>query len=186
MRGGFGGFGPGHGPGGPGFGPGFGSGFGSGRGFGGRGRGRGGRRPNVRTALLALLTERPMHGYEMIQELDQRTGGAWRPSPGSVYPTLQLLEDEGLITSTADDGRKQFRLTEAGQAEAAAAAQDAPWNAFAAETINSWHDIREASMGAMNALRQVMRTGTDDQRARAAEVLDEARRKLYAILAESQ
>jgi DNA-binding PadR family transcriptional regulator len=182
MRGGFGGFGPSFGPGGPGFGPD----FGPGRGFGGRGRGRGGRRPNVRAALLALLTERPMHGYEMIQELDQRTGGAWRPSPGSVYPTLQLLEDEGLITSTADEGRKQFRLTEAGQAEATAAAQDAPWNAFAAETINSWHDIREASMGAMNALRQVMRTGTEDQRARAAEVLDEARRKLYGILAEQQ
>ncbi|HEY6597265.1 MAG TPA: PadR family transcriptional regulator [Asanoa sp.] len=182
MRGGFGGFGPGFGPGGPGFGPD----FGPGRGFGGRGRGRGGRRPNVRAALLALLTERPMHGYEMIQELDHRTGGAWRPSPGSVYPTLQLLEDEGLITSTADEGRKQFTLTDAGQAEATAAAQDAPWNAFAAETINSWHDIREASMGAMNALRQVMRTGTDDQRARAAEVLDEARRKLYAILAESE
>jgi DNA-binding PadR family transcriptional regulator len=181
MRG-FGGFGPGYGPGGPGFGPD----FGPGRGFGERGRGRGGRRPNVRPALLALLTERPMHGYEMIQELDQRTGGAWRPSPGSVYPTLQLLEDEGLITSTADEGRKRFRLTEAGQAEAAAAAQDAPWNAFAAETINSWHDMREASMGAMNALRQVMRTGTDDQRGRAAEVLDEARRKLYAILAESE
>jgi DNA-binding PadR family transcriptional regulator len=182
TRGGFGGFGPGFGPGGPGDGPD----FGPGRGLGGRGRGRGGRRPNVRAALLALLTERPMHGYEMIQELDQRTGGAWRPSPGSVYPTLQLLEDEGLITSTADEGRKQFRLTETGQAEATAAAQDAPWNAFAAETINSWHDIREASMGAMNALRQVTRTGTDDQRARAADVLDEARRKLYAILAEPE
>ena len=66
--------------------------FGHGRG--GRGRGRG-RRPNVRNAVLALLTERPMHGYEMIQEIDSRTGGSWRPSPGSIYPTLQLLEDEG-------------------------------------------------------------------------------------------
>src|SRR3954449_8942429 len=67
----------------------------------GRGGGRGprGRRGGVRAAILALLVERPMHGYEMIQELDQRTGGVWRPSPGSVYPTLQLLEDEGLITS---------------------------------------------------------------------------------------
>jgi DNA-binding PadR family transcriptional regulator len=152
----------------------------------GRGRGRGGRRPNVRAALLALLTERPMHGYEMIQELDQRTGGARRPSPGSVYPTLQLLEDEGLIASTADEGRRRFALTDAGREEATQAAENAPWNAFEAETINSWHDIREASMGAMNALRQVMRTGNDDQRARAAQVLDEARRKLYAILAESE
>ena len=69
--------------------------------WGGRGRGRGrGRRPNVRGAVLALLTERPMHGYEMIQEIDSRTGGAWRPSPGSIYPTLQLLEDEGVIVAS--------------------------------------------------------------------------------------
>ena len=76
------------------------------RGRGGRGgRGRGRRnRGDVRAALLALLSERPMHGYEMIQELDERTGGIWRPSPGSVYPTLQLLEDEGLITSEAERG----------------------------------------------------------------------------------
>src|ERR1700754_1834632 len=168
----FGGFGWG------GFGPGPG-------GHGGRGRGGRGRRPNVRAALLALLTERPMHGYEMIQELEQRTGGMWRPSPGSVYPTLQLLEDEGLIASTTEGGRKSFALTEAGQAEATAAAEQAPWSAFeAAGAVNSWQDIREAAMGTMNALRQVLRNGTDDQRTRAAEVLDEARRKLYAILAE--
>ena len=75
------------------------------RGRGGRG-GRGRRRRNrgdVRAALLALLSERPMHGYEMIQELDERTGGIWRPSPGSVYPTLQLLEDEGLISGAGFD-----------------------------------------------------------------------------------
>jgi DNA-binding PadR family transcriptional regulator len=140
----------------------------------------------VRGALLALLTERPMHGYEMIQELDQRTGGAWRPSPGSVYPTLQLLEDEGLIASVTDGGRKQYALTEAGQAEATAAAENPPWAALDAETIDSWHGTREAGMQAMQALIQVMRNGTDEQRGRAAEVLDEARRKLYAILAESE
>lgn len=158
----------------------------------GRGRGRGGgrgRRPNVRAAVLALLTERPMHGYEMIQELDSRTGGAWRPSPGSIYPTLQLLEDEGLIAGSTEDsggGRRRFALTETGQAEAAQAAQQPPWTEFAQDTINSWHDIREAGFQAMNALRQVMMNGTDDQRERAAQVLDETRRKLYAILAESE
>ncbi|MEV0395666.1 PadR family transcriptional regulator [Polymorphospora rubra] len=179
--------GPGHGFG---LGPGFGAGFGAGPGFGpGHGRGRGrGRRPNVRTAVLALLTERAMHGYEMIQELDRRTGGAWRPSPGSIYPTLQLLEDEGLIVASTEEsggGRKRFALTEAGQEEAAAAAQAPPWAEFE-ESVGSWQDIRDASMQAMQALRQVMTTGTDDQRARAAQVLDETRRKLYAILAESQ
>ena len=77
-----------------------------------------GRRPNVRAAVLALLNERPMHGYEMITELETRTGGIWRPSPGSVYPTLQLLEDEGLIISEEAGGRKRFTLTDAGRAEA--------------------------------------------------------------------
>ncbi|MEV4757497.1 PadR family transcriptional regulator [Micromonospora sp. NPDC049559] len=157
---------------------------------GGRGRGRGrGRRPNVRGAVLALLTERPMHGYEMIQELDSRTGGAWRPSPGSIYPTLQLLEDEGVIVSSAEEsggGRKRFTLTEAGRQEATEAAQTPPWNEFAEGTVNSWHEIRDAGFQAMNALRQVMLTGTDDQRERAAQVLDETRRKLYAILAETE
>ncbi|MBQ1028098.1 PadR family transcriptional regulator [Micromonospora sp. C95] len=171
-------------PPGPPFPPG-GHGFGHGRG--GRGRGRG-RRPNVRNAVLALLTERPMHGYEMIQEIDSRTGGSWRPSPGSIYPTLQLLEDEGVIVATEESGggRKRFTLTEQGRTEADEAAQTPPWAEVAEDTINSWHDIRNAGMQAMQALRQVMMTGTDDQRERAAQVLDETRRKLYAILAESE
>ncbi|RZU74003.1 DNA-binding PadR family transcriptional regulator [Micromonospora kangleipakensis] len=154
-------------------------------GRGGRGRGR---RPNVRGAVLALLTERPMHGYEMIQEIDSRTGGAWRPSPGSIYPTLQLLEDEGVIVATdgSGGGRKRFTLTDQGRPEATGAAQTPPWAEFAENTVNSWHDIRDAGAQAMNALRQVMMTGTDDQRERAAQVLDETRRKLYAILAESE
>jgi DNA-binding PadR family transcriptional regulator len=158
--------------------------------WGGRGRGRGrGRRPNVRAAVLALLTERPMHGYEMIQEIDSRTGGAWRPSPGSIYPTLQLLEDEGVIVASTEEsggGRKRFTVTEAGQAEATEAAQTPPWADVAQGTVSSWHDIRDSGAQAMNALRQVMMNGTDDQRERAAQVLDETRRKLYAILAESE
>ncbi|WP_187398697.1 helix-turn-helix transcriptional regulator [Micromonospora sp. WP24] len=162
-------------------------GHGGGHGWGGRGRGRR-RRPNVRAAVLALLTERPMHGYEMIQEIDSRTGGAWRPSPGSIYPTLQLLEDEGVIAAAEDSGggRKRFTVTEAGRAEATEAAENPPWSELAQDTVNSWHDIRDAGGQAMQALRQVMMTGTDDQRERAAQVLDETRRKLYAILAESE
>lgn len=155
----------------------------AGRGWGGGGRAR---RHNVRAAVLALLAERPMHGYEMIQELASRTGGVWRPSPGSIYPTLQLLEDEGLIVGTVDEsggGRKRFTLTDAGREEAASVAPP-PWEEFAPETISSWTEIRDAGFQAMNALRQVLMNGTDEQRARAAQVLDETRRKLYAILAE--
>lgn len=154
-------------------------------GHGGRGRGRGGRRVNVRATVLALLTERAMHGYEMIQELESRTGGVWRPSPGSIYPTLQLLEDEGLIVSEEAGGRKRFTLTEAGRAEAGRAEGPAPWEAFGADEVAQARDFREAAGGIMNALRQVGMAGTEQQRERALEVLNETRRKLYAILAES-
>jgi len=166
--------------------------FGWGPGFGGRGShghgrgraGRGGRRVNVRAAVLALLLERPMHGYEMIQELESRTGGVWRPSPGSIYPTLQMLEDEGLIVSEESGGRRRFSLTDAGRAEAEGGTEAPPWEEFSDESVSSWHDIRDATFGAMNALRQVMMTGTDEQRQRAVEVIVETKRKLYAILAD--
>lgn len=130
----------------------------------------------------------------MIQELDQRTGGVWRPSPGSIYPTLQLLEDEGLITSqpAAGDassptgGRKSYSLTEAGQTEATAAAANAPWDEFSAETVSSGHDTREAIGGIMMALRQIGFERNPEQWQRAVEVLNETKRKLYAILAEGE
>jgi DNA-binding PadR family transcriptional regulator len=154
-------------------------------GRGGFGRGGGGRRANVRGALLALLSERPMHGYEMIQELERRTGGVWRPSPGSVYPTLQLLEDEGLITGEVSEGRKRFTLTEAGRAEMSQAG-GAPWEQFGEDEVNTARDFRDAAFGIMNALRQVGFSGTEEQRTRALEVLVETKRKLYAILAESE
>jgi DNA-binding PadR family transcriptional regulator len=154
----------------------------------GRGRGRGarGRRGDVRAAVLALLAEKPMHGYEVIQELDARTGGIWRPSPGSVYPTLQMLEDEGLITSEHSEGRRRFALTESGREEAAKA-ESTPWSRFADEDeINMANDFRMAAFGIMNALREVGSAGTSEQRTRALELLTETRRKLYAILAEDE
>jgi DNA-binding PadR family transcriptional regulator len=166
--------------------------FGAGRGPGaghpghGRGRGPGGKRPNVRAALLALLAERPMHGYEMIQELESRTGGIWRPSPGSVYPTLQLLEDEGLIEADASGGRRRFTVTGAGRDEANRAAENPPWQEFTDDTVSQAQDFREASFGIMNALRQVAFSGTPEQREQALTILNDTRRRLYAILAEPQ
>src|SRR5437879_9066911 len=77
------------------------------------------RRGQIRTALLAVLAEEPGHGYDVMQNLEDKTGGAWRPSPGSVYPTLQLLEDEGLVRSTERDGKCVFEITEAGRTESA-------------------------------------------------------------------
>jgi DNA-binding PadR family transcriptional regulator len=125
-----------------------------------------------------------MHGYEMIQELEQRTGGIWRPSPGSVYPTLQLLEDEGLIVAEESAGRKRFVLTDTGRPEAEAAAQNAPWREYGDENVSQAQEFRDAAFGIMDALRQVGFNGTSEQRAQALEVLTETRRKLYAILAD--
>src|ERR1700759_3576639 len=104
------------------------------RGFGpGPGRGRGGpraRRGDVRAAVLALLADRPMHGYEMIKEIEERTEGAWTPSAGSIYPSLQMLEDEGLIKGEESDGKRRFSLTETGIAEQQEKAGEVtPWDA---------------------------------------------------------
>jgi DNA-binding PadR family transcriptional regulator len=183
MRGGGFGFPPGFPFGGGGPGPDFGGGPWGQRG----GRRRGGRgRPNVRSAVLALLLERPMHGYEIIQELDARTNGIWRPSPGSIYPTLQLLEDEGLIAPEAEGGRKSYRLTEDGRPEAETAAQNPPWSEIGDDTMNQVQDFRDAAVGIMSALKQVGFNGTPEQRDKALEILNDTKRKLYAILADSE
>ncbi|GGP47931.1 PadR family transcriptional regulator [Saccharothrix coeruleofusca] len=182
---------------------GFGGGFGGFGGFGpplvppgppgppgpfGRGGGRGGgrqRRGNVRAALLALLAERPMHGYEMIQEIGQRTDGLWRPSPGSVYPTLQLLADEGLVSASEEPGgKKLFTLTGTGQAEAAKLAGAPPWQQVNDELDQHVAKLRTAAMTLNAAMMQVARAGSRDQQHRAVEILNETRRKLYAILGE--
>ncbi|KJK48450.1 PadR family transcriptional regulator [Streptomyces sp. NRRL F-4428] len=134
--------------------------------------------------MLALLADRPMHGYEMIQEIGERSGGAWKPSPGSVYPTLSLLEDEGLISSESEGGKKLFTLTEAGRAEAEAG-PDAPWaDAGRGFDFEAVREARQAGAGLMEAFGQVYRTGSPEQREKALAVLNDARKKLYLILAD--
>ncbi|GAB3670223.1 hypothetical protein GCM10027589_38680 [Actinocorallia lasiicapitis] len=163
-------------------GPPFGPPFGRGGPYPGRGGGRRMRRGNVRAAILALLAERPMHGYEMIGELDSRTSGIWRPSPGSVYPTLQLLEDEGNVTSLEQGGKRLFTITDQGRAEAAGNPE--PWREVADEAGESVPHAREAVGQLAMALKQVLGAGTADQQARALKIVDDARKKLYGILAE--
>ena len=155
--------------------------------WGHRGRGRGRRgRGDVRAAILALLAERPMHGYEMIHELEARTGGVWRPSPGSVYPTLQLLEDEGLIAGEEAEGRRRFTLTDAGRAEAERQGQgQAPWEQVTAGVAPAAWNLRDAIAQTAQAAWSVGAAGTEAQQTRALEILNEARRRLYAILAEA-
>ncbi|MDX2742632.1 MULTISPECIES: PadR family transcriptional regulator [Streptomyces] len=168
------------------FGPPFGGGpFGGGGGRGGRGGGRGrARRGDVRASILALLKDRSMHGYEMIQEIGERSGGAWRPSPGSVYPTLQMLEDEGLIISASEGGKKLYTLTDAGRTEAESG-PEAPWEeAGRGVDWEGVNEIRQAGFGLMEAFGQVWKTGSADQRQKALTVINDARKKLYLILAD--
>ncbi|GAA2662451.1 MULTISPECIES: PadR family transcriptional regulator [Actinosynnema] len=154
--------------------------------FGGHRRGGRQRRGNVRAAVIALLAERPMHGYEMIQEIGQRTDGLWRPSPGSVYPTLQLLADEGLVVAAEEQGgKKLFQLTESGRAEAESAEGVPPWEQVTEGVDQGEAKLREAAKQVGAAMMQMVHAGTEDQQRRAAELLDETRRKLYAILGES-
>jgi DNA-binding PadR family transcriptional regulator len=190
-----------HGPAfGPGFGPGFGrrqapgfefgfdprGGFGPGAGPRGRrggGRGRG-RRGDVRAAIVTLLTERPMHGYEMIQEIAERSNGLWKPSPGSVYPTLQLLVDEGLIVGTETEGSKKlFELTDEGRATAAKV-ETPPWEQITDDAGPGHADLRNAVGQLMGAVAQSAYAASEDQQARILEIVNTARREIYGVLGE--
>jgi DNA-binding PadR family transcriptional regulator len=153
--------------------------------WGGPGRPRP-RRGDVRFAVLSLLSEQPMHGYQIITELTERSGGAWRPSPGSVYPTLQQLEDEGLVTASEEDGRRTFSLTPAGRAEVerTSVGRRAPWEELADEDGDGARALRATAMQVMGAVMQIVATGNDGQVAGAERILKEARKTLYRLLAE--
>ncbi len=140
-------------------------------------------RGDVRAAVIALLAEKPMHGYQIIQEIGERSGGAWKPSPGSVYPTLQLLADEGLITATESNGRKTYSLTDEGRKDPAATAEQAPWESQGTRDGARRSALPKAGVNLAQAAAQVGRNGTAEQVDEAVAVLDEARRKLYSILA---
>lgn len=161
------------------------------RGRGGPGgprRGPGGgrnKRGDIRTALLAVLIEGPGHGYDIMQRVEAKTAGAWRPSPGSVYPTLQLLEDEGLVTASASDGKRVFAITEAGTTEAARRMEEAggaPWD-LSRDGVGPWQ-VRE-SMGLLFlAAKQVSMAGSAEHLQEAVTILTDARKKLYQLLSQ--
>jgi DNA-binding PadR family transcriptional regulator len=160
--------------------------FGGGFGFPGPGFGRGPRvgRGDVREAVLALIAEAPMHGYQIIGELAERSGGAWRPSPGSVYPVLQLLADEGLVRAEETEGRRVFHLTDAGRAHVEERAeQPKPWETAAAAADDGVAALRSLAFGVGAAVMQVAQAGDEAQVAAARALLAETRRTLYRILA---
>lgn len=148
----------------------------------GRGRGRA-PRGDVRSAVLLLLAEEPMHGYQLMQAIAERSGGRWRPSPGAIYPTINQLEDEGLVTVTADAGRRLVTLTDAGRAHLEARGEAAdPFSGYRSGGPGA--DLRGLVEQLAGAVRQVARTGTDAQLTAAAGILAEARRSLYLLLAD--
>ena len=157
---------------GPGFGPGF-------------GRGPRARRGDVRAALLVLLDEEPRNGYGLMQEIEERSGGVWRPSPGSVYPALAQLEDEGLVRSVEHDGRKSFELTDAGRAHVDEHRErfGVPWETVAEGVPAELHELRVAAQALAVAAMQVAQTGSKAQLNEAKRILEDARRGLYRLLA---
>ena len=156
-----------------------------GRGGPGRGSHRRGRaqRGDVRTAVLLVLADEPMHGYQIMQAMSDRTGGAWRVSPGAVYPTIAQLEDEGLVTTHEEGGRRLVTLTSEGRTylEERSARLGDPFADFADQP--SWPDLREPMQELQAAARQIVVNGSTAQVKAAAQVLAQARRSLYLILA---
>jgi DNA-binding PadR family transcriptional regulator len=183
------------GPGSRDFGPGgfeafvFGGGFGA-PGGGRFGRGRKARRGDIRTAALLLLAEEPRNGYQIMQEVQERSEGVWRPSPGSVYPALQQLEDEGLIRSSETGGGtgKVFELTEAGRTHVGDRDPDAPSPSeqMSGHVSDQTHELAVAMREVAAAFGQVIRGGSEAQIAEARNVLVAARRDLYRILADGE
>lgn len=147
------------------------------------------RRGDVRAAILDVLSGGSRNGYQLIAEISERTHGAWKPSPGSVYPTLSVLEDEGLIEADEQSGRRAMRLTEEGRTYVADNPYElaAVWVPFEGEESvdgNEYASLKPEIGQVMNAAWQIISTGTDQQRRDAIKVLIETRRSLYGILAE--
>jgi len=153
-----------------------------------RGRGRKARRGDIRTAALLLLAEEPRNGYQIMQEVEERSEGVWSPSPGSVYPALSQLEDEGLIRTQELDGRRVFALADAGEALLAERPEDrpAPWEEMSESVSGSAHELGRMMREVAYAFVQVMKTGSEAQVASAREVLVRTRKDLYRILADGE
>ena len=153
-----------------------------------RGGGRAGgrhraRRGAVRVAVLTLLNERPMHGYEIITELESRSDGRWRPSPGAMYPALEKMEAHGAVTSTEADGKRQYELTDRGRELLAEIQSDdatEPWNQHG---TGGRGEMRRLISELGGQVRQIARFGNTEQRDAATVVLEDTKRKLYEILA---
>jgi DNA-binding PadR family transcriptional regulator len=138
--------------------------------------------------VLALLDEKPAHGYDLIRELEQRSGGMWQPSPGSVYPTLQMLEDQGLLSSQEVDGKRVFSITDEGRAELAERRSRSggatPWE-MAGDSQEAYGNLFAAMAQLGAAVMQVARAGDESQIERVREIVTDARKQVYSLLAQA-
>ena len=139
-------------------------------------------RGDVRAAILHLLAEAPMHGYQ----ISDRSDGMWQPSPGSVYPTLQQLEDEGLVSADEREGKKTYNLTDEGTAKVESHGDTPPWERFESDAHEGFHALREVGFQVGAAVMQVARAGSEAQVAGTRQILEDARRRIYQILAEGE
>ncbi|HJP88813.1 MAG TPA: PadR family transcriptional regulator [Candidatus Limnocylindrales bacterium] len=151
---------------------------------GGRGGRPGVRRGEVRTLILGALADRPMHGYEVIQALEDKSRGMWRPSAGSIYPTLQQLSDEGLITGEDVDGRRTYTLTDEGRK--VVAENPAPTWDEADGTDTKAPDVMRLAMELAAAVVQVQRVGSARAKREATRILTDARKQMYRLLSEDE
>lgn len=149
----------------------------------GQGWSRQARRGDMRLIVLNVLKERPMHGYEIIRHLEAKSHGMWRPSAGSIYPTLQLLEEEDLIKGRDDDGKRIYELTDTGQAEAKSGPME-HWQKF--EGVGGMRELHKSGFEVMHQLKQIVRTRSEDQISAAAKVLAETRTQLSDIINKSE
>ncbi len=154
--------------------------------FDGDGGGRRRRRGDIKYVLLELLAEQPRHGYELIKELEQRDAGFYRPSPGSVYPTLQLLEEEGNLTSEMIGGKRVYTITEAGRSVLAERQQrpDGGPGRGRGGSRMELETLRDSTMALLNSVMEVGRHGTQDQQRAVLERINALRREIYGILAQ--
>jgi DNA-binding PadR family transcriptional regulator len=143
-------------------------------------------RGDVRLAILHLLAETPMHGYQIMQELAERTDGMWRPSPGAIYPTLQQLEDEGLVVADEREGKKVYSLTPEGRALIEEEEGRPPWERFEHKVDDDFLALSDVGFQVGAAVMQVARAGSRSQVVKTREILEEARRQIYQILAEDE
>ena len=143
------------------------------------------RRGDVRGEVLGALLDGPAHGYEVIRRLEEKSGGMWRPSPGSVYPTLQMLEDAGLVRATEQDGRRTYELSDEGRSAAEGAKGQGEGQAWGDSPEMKGRFAARDSLAQLHlAARQVAMSGSPEQLERATAVLRQARQSLYQILAE--